>query len=89
MVRSSKPALEDRYFVERDDAIAILKKLGIKEKVILVTHSMGSNIATIFANRYPDLIKAIIYTPPNYSGKSMGEYSSRAMYESFFTTPSK
>ena len=66
--RSSKPATKEFYSVERhaQDTKQILNELGIKKDIILVTHSMGGNIATVFANKYPEVVKGIIYTGTYY-----------------------
>lgn len=68
--RSGKPEIADSYSVElhADDLKEVLSAAGIDEPVVLLTYSMGGNIATAFALKYPDQVRGIIYTGTYSSG---------------------
>ena len=69
--RSSKPESDAVYTIPRhaDDLAAILEALHIKDRVVLVTHSMGGNIATDFHLKYPGRVAGIVYAAAYYDGK--------------------
>jgi pimeloyl-ACP methyl ester carboxylesterase len=59
--RSCSYSLDDHI----DSIYATLKQLRVKDPVILVGYSMGANIATAFAVKYPDFVcKLVLITPP-------------------------
>lgn len=68
--RSGKPDAEQAYSIElhADDVKAVLDAAGVESPVILVTHSMGGNIATAFTLAYPDRVAGIVYTGTYLSG---------------------
>ncbi|MFC0198850.1 alpha/beta fold hydrolase [Paracoccus rhizosphaerae] len=68
--RSGKPEAADGYSVElhAEDLKDVLDAAGVREPVVLVTHSMGGNISTEFALRYPARVAGIIYTGTYLSG---------------------
>lgn len=68
--RSSKPETAELYSVElhAEDLNDILNAAGVNEPVVLVTHSMGGNIATAFALKFPEKVRGIIYTGTYASG---------------------
>jgi len=43
-----------------EDILKILKDLNVKEKVIIVGHSMGGIVASTLASKYPDLLKGLV-----------------------------
>lgn len=67
--RSSAPSTVDSYSLRTfaDDAVALLQHLQTGP-VILVGHSMGSVIASIFAAEYPEAVQALVLVHPIYSG---------------------
>ena len=69
--RSSKPESDAVYTIPRhgDDLAAILDALHLKDRVILIAHSMGGNIASDFYLKYPGRVAGIIYTGAYYDGK--------------------
>ena len=71
--RSSKPESPAAYSIPRhaEDLGAVLKSANVNSKVILVTHSMGGNIASAFTLSNPDLVSGIISSGVYYDGKSL------------------
>lgn len=58
---SPKPEWAHYSLVDHADAVArTIKKLRLKQPVILVGHSMGSLIAVSLANRHPKLVKRLV-----------------------------
>lgn len=47
-----------------DDAVALLDSLDIREKIILVGHSVGSTVANFLAATYPNQIRAVVLLGP-------------------------
>lgn len=47
-----------------EDAVGLLDSLDIKEKVIVVGHSVNSTIANFLAATYPDRIRAVVLLGP-------------------------
>lgn len=90
--RSGKPENLDQYSVEihAEDLKAILDGADVSGPVILITHSMGGNIATEFTLRYPEKVKGIVYTGTYLSGlqNSRLGVTAQALYEAV-STPSK
>lgn len=68
--RSGKPEAADAYSVElhAEDLKDVLDAAGVQGPVVLVTHSMGGNISTEFALKYPARVAGIIYTGTYLSG---------------------
>lgn len=71
--RSGKPETPEAYSVDlhAEDLKAVLDAARVDGPVVLVTHSMGGNIATAFTLKYPNQVRGIIYT---------GTYSSGAQF---------
>lgn len=89
--RSGKPKTAEKYSIERhaQDTKQILDKLKITKDVILITHSMGCNIATAFAAKYPKMVKGIIYIAAHYSKSDLSEgFKTADDYRKVFQTPS-
>lgn len=72
---SSKPKDRIAYSVENHahDITLLLNVLDVDQPVILVTHSMGGNIASAFALASPERVAGIVYTGTYYDGKQMRE----------------
>jgi pimeloyl-ACP methyl ester carboxylesterase len=47
-----------------EDAVGLLDTLNIKEKVIVVGHSLGSIVANYFAATYPDRVRGVVLLGP-------------------------
>jgi len=47
-----------------EDAIGLLDALNIKEKIIVVGHSLGSIIANYLAATYPDRVRGVVLLGP-------------------------
>jgi pimeloyl-ACP methyl ester carboxylesterase len=64
------PAPEWAVYNSKTQARALMKTLlvlGIRHRIILVGHSMGSLVAVEFAKRYPLLVKSLVLcSPPLY-----------------------
>ena len=60
--RSPLPSSHEHLGVEgcAEDLYAVLKNSRLRQKVVLVGHSMGVQVALEFYKRYPDRVKAII-----------------------------
>ncbi|KAG2002107.1 hypothetical protein GB937_009773 [Aspergillus fischeri] len=74
--RSSKPESQDAYSIPQQaaDLDAVLKAAKINEPVVLVTHSMGGNIASAYYLMNPTNVSKIIYTATYYDGKIAGQF---------------
>lgn len=89
---SGKPEQSNMYSVEihAEDLKSVLDALDIREPVVLVTHSMGGNIATAFTLKYPEYVKCIIYTGTYLSGtqfKQLG-VTAQTLFEGVSTSSS-
>lgn len=73
--RSSKPEDAASYSIERHslDLKSLLKALNIIEPVILVTHSMGCNIASAFCLSNNTQVRGMIQVGAHYDGKELAE----------------
>ncbi|GLA95558.1 hypothetical protein AtubIFM57143_002573 [Aspergillus tubingensis] len=76
--RSSKPMVEGMYSIERHaaDLQSVLLAARVLEKeqpIILVTHSMGCNIATSFCVQHKEKIRGVAYLGPHRDGKWLRE----------------
>ncbi|KAB8076286.1 putative alpha/beta fold family hydrolase [Aspergillus leporis] len=71
--RSSKPESPGSYNVPQHatDLEAVVQAAKINEPFVLVTHSMGGNIASAFYLANPTKVSQIIYTGTYYDGKAM------------------
>ncbi|OGM47689.1 hypothetical protein ABOM_004291 [Aspergillus bombycis] len=71
--RSSKPETPDSYTVpgHAADLRAVLRAANITHPVVLITHSMGGNIASTYFLKHPDTVAGIIYTGTYYDGKTV------------------
>ncbi|KAJ5534987.1 hypothetical protein N7527_001241 [Penicillium freii] len=74
--RSSKPASPDRYSIPRhaSDLRAVLNACNANDRVVLVTHSMGCNIASAYYLAHPDHVAAIIYSAGYSDGKHLAQF---------------
>lgn len=71
---SDKPKGDENYspsaFV--NDIHILLEKLNIKERVIIIGHSMGSKVTMQFCLNYPDRVRAAILVTPLTGSKAVG-----------------
>ncbi|KAF4228991.1 hypothetical protein CNMCM6805_001785 [Aspergillus fumigatiaffinis] len=74
--RSSKPESPGTYNIPQHaaDLDAVLKAAKINEPVVLITHSMGGNIASAYYLTNPTNVSKIIYTATYYDGKSAKQF---------------
>ncbi|RSM08250.1 hypothetical protein CDV31_008258 [Fusarium ambrosium] len=73
--RSSKPEDAASYSVERHalDLKSLLTALDINKPVILVTHSMGCNIASAFCLSNSAQVRGMVQVGAHYDGKQLAE----------------
>ncbi|OJJ85097.1 alpha/beta fold hydrolase [Aspergillus glaucus CBS 516.65] len=87
------PESPEAYSVPRHAAEldAIIKALGsqINECLILVTHSMGSNIATAYYHSNPHNVAGIVYTGTYFDGKLIENFLPYDALTSGIESPSK
>ena len=71
--RSSKPESPDSYTIpgHASDLHAVLQAAHITHPVVLITHSMGGNIASAYYLTHQDTVVGIIYTGTYYDGKTV------------------
>jgi pimeloyl-ACP methyl ester carboxylesterase len=69
--RSSKPDSANAYSIPRhaDDIKSILLELNIDEKIIMLTHSVGGNIASAYCLAHPERVAGIISSGTYFDGK--------------------
>ncbi|OJI82460.1 hypothetical protein ASPTUDRAFT_201867 [Aspergillus tubingensis CBS 134.48] len=69
--RSSKPESANAYNIARhaEDVNSILTALNIEEKIIMVTHSIGGNIASAYYLAHPELVAGIIASGTCFDGQ--------------------
>lgn len=74
--RSSKPESAEAYSIPRhaEDTKSILKAMDTDEKVILVTHSVGGNIAAAYCQEHPEDVAGIISSATYFDGEQIGKY---------------
>ncbi|PLB44116.1 putative alpha/beta fold family hydrolase [Aspergillus steynii IBT 23096] len=90
--RSSKPDTPELYSVPRhgEDVATVLKTAGLSaEPKILLTHSMGGNIASSYFLSHPTSVSGIIYTGTYYDGPNMARFLSREDLWAGAESPSK
>ncbi|KAJ5944050.1 hypothetical protein N7516_004218 [Penicillium verrucosum] len=89
--RSSKPTSPESYSVPRHaaDLHAVLKACNVADRVVLVTHSMGCNIAADFSLAHPDLVAGIVYSAGYYDGEHIQKFLSLELLSSGVETPSQ
>ncbi|OQE42003.1 hypothetical protein PENCOP_c004G02344 [Penicillium coprophilum] len=89
--RSSKPTSPVSYSVPRHaaDLWAVLQACGVTERVVLVTHSMGCNIAAAYYFDHPDHVVGIISSAAYYDGKRIQKFVTPEMFASGVDTPSQ
>ncbi|MFK0206419.1 alpha/beta fold hydrolase [Agrobacterium sp. NPDC090283] len=70
---SAKPLDAASYSIPRhaEDLKAVLDAAGVTEPVVLVAHSIGGNIASTFAFKYPDRVAGLVYAGCYIDGKQM------------------
>ena len=71
--RSAKPLQPEAYSIPRhaEDLKAVIDAAGIKGPVVLVSHSIGCNIISTFAVKYPQQVAGLVYTACYVDGKQM------------------
>lgn len=74
--RSSKPEEASEYSIERHalDLQCVLAAAQADEPVVLITHSMGCNIATVYYFGSPDQVQGIVYLGPYRDGKQLQQF---------------
>ncbi|KOS44938.1 hypothetical protein ACN38_g4132 [Penicillium nordicum] len=89
--RSSKPTSPESYSVPRHaaDLHAVLKACNVADRVVLVTHSMGCNIAADFSLAHPDLVAGIVYSAGYYDGENIQKFLSLELLSFGVETPSQ
>ena len=89
--RSSKPTSPNSYSVPRHaaDLRAVLQACSCTERVVLVTHSMGCNIAAAYYLDHPDHVAGIMSSAAYYDGKRIQKFVTPEMFASGVDTPSK
>lgn len=84
--RSSKPEAPEFYSVERssEDVDTVIKAAELVDETrVLVTHSMGGNIASAYYLAHPQKVSGIIYTATYYDGGYSAKYlPMEALYDS-------
>lgn len=71
--RSAKPLSAEAYSIPRhaDDLKAVIDAAGINGPAVLVSHSIGCNIISTFAVKYPQQVAGLVYTACYVDGKQM------------------
>ncbi|MFG0800515.1 alpha/beta fold hydrolase [Leclercia sp. GLN_9] len=71
--RSAKPLPAEAYSIPRhaDDLKAVIDAAGINGPAVLVSHSIGCNIISTFAVKYPQQVAGLVYTACYVDGKQM------------------
>ncbi|KAE8152267.1 putative alpha/beta fold family hydrolase [Aspergillus avenaceus] len=89
--RSSKPLFADAYSVPRHaaDLHAVLEACNVRDRIILITHSMGGNIAAEYYLTHPDNINGIIYTTTYFDGINIGKQLTLEALTSGVDSPSQ
>lgn len=74
--RSSKPVSADSYSVPRHaaDLHSVLQACNVTDRVVLVTHSMGCNIAAAYYLAHSNLVSGIIYSAAYFDGKHISKF---------------
>jgi pimeloyl-ACP methyl ester carboxylesterase len=89
--RSSKPESPEKYSIPQHaaDLEAVLKAAKVNEPVVLVTHSMGGNIASAYYLMNPTNVSKIVYTATYYDGKIASQFLSYDALTGGADAPSK
>lgn len=89
--RSSKPISSNSYSIPRHaaDLRAVLDACVVTEPAVLVTHSMGCNIAAAYYLAYPDRVTGMIYSAGYYDGNRIQKFVSHDMLSSGVDIPSQ
>lgn len=90
--RSSKPDAPELYSVPRhaEDVATVLRDAGLSsEPKILLTHSMGGNIASAYFLSHPTGVSGIIYTGTYYDGPNISRFLAREKLWAGAGTPSR
>lgn len=71
--RSSRPIQAEAYSIPRhaEDLKTVISAAGIDGPVVLVSHSIGCNIISTFAVKYPQQVAGLVYTACYVDGKQM------------------
>ncbi|KAF9883245.1 hypothetical protein FE257_003801 [Aspergillus nanangensis] len=74
--RSSKPESANAYSISRhaEDVTSILTALNIEEKIIMITHSIGGNIASAYCLAHPELVAGIISSGTYFDGQLLRSF---------------
>lgn len=89
--RSSKPTSPDSYSIPRHAANLhqVLQACDVTDRIMLVTHSMGCNIAAAYYLAHPDRVAGIIYSGGYYDGERMQKLLSHEILTSGVEIPSQ
>ncbi|KAJ6168932.1 hypothetical protein N7497_001775 [Penicillium chrysogenum] len=89
--RSSKPTSPDSYSIPRHaaDLHQVLQACDVTDRIMLVTHSMGCNIAAAYYLAHPDRVAGIIYSGGYYDGERMQKLLSHEILTSGVEIPSQ
>jgi len=91
--RSSEPKSPESYTIPSHaaDLDAVIKALGnrIDERIILLTHFMGGNIATEYYHTNQCNVACIVYTGTYFNGKLVGNFLTYDALTSGIESPSK
>ena len=88
---SSKPTSPNYYSVPRHaaDLHAVLQTCNVNDRIVLVTHSMGCNIAAAFYAEHTDQVAGMIYSAGYYDGEHIQKFLSQELLTSGVETPSQ
>jgi pimeloyl-ACP methyl ester carboxylesterase len=64
-----------------DELHDVLSRAGVREPVVLVGHSIGGFYATMYADRFPQAVAAMVLVDPGFAGQSSGAEGERAVVE--------
>ena len=56
-----------------DDLYWLLKKSGVQMPIVLVAHSLGGLYATLYTDRFPSQISALVLVDPIFAGEDLTE----------------
>lgn len=68
-----------------NDLHALLKRAGIRDRIILVGHSIGGFYATMYVDRFPDQVAGLVLIEPAFSGQGTHLPPERMLLEQGYT----